>query len=146
MALKPLFHATVLRGMSPNKEPPTHNLETFLLPPGPERPQVAIVIPNTGVSPSVFACWSPAHKFLVSSLGAVRPPFPPPKDGSSALFDEQLLRAVQFLLDDSEACAQRQGLAVARDQGGVGRTQQPLDLGPEARVQTQHQGQLKGGH
>lgn len=71
---------------------------------------------------------------------------PPPPGRSSTLFNEQLLGAVEFLFDDSEASAQRQGLAVTRDQGRVGRTQQPLDLGPEARVQAQHQGQLKGGH
>lgn len=99
---------------------------------------------NTGDSPSVLACGSPPQKFLVSTLGGQCAP--PPPGRSSTLFNEQLLGAVEFLFDDSEASAQRQGLAVTRDQGRVGRTQQPLDLGPEARVQAQHQGQLKGGH
>lgn len=98
---------------------------------------------NTGDSPSVLACGSPPQKFLVSTLGGSAAP---PPGRSSTLFNEQLLGAVEFLFDDSEAGAQRQGLAVTRDQGRVGGTQQALDLGPEARVQTQHQGQLKGGH
>lgn len=59
--------------------------------------------------------------------GQVGPPGP-----SSTLLYEQLLRAVQLFLDDSEAGAQRQGLAEAGHEGGVGGAEQALDLRPEA--------------
>ena len=54
--------------------------------------------------------------------------------------------AVQIFLDDSEAHAQGLGLAEARDEGRVGRAEQPLDLRPEALVHMQHEGQLEGGY
>jgi hypothetical protein len=59
---------------------------------------------NTGDSPSVLACGSPPQKFLVFTLGGSEKPSPHPTPGcSSTLFNEQLLGAVEFLLDDSEA-------------------------------------------
>lgn len=60
--------------------------------------------------------------------------------GPSALLYEQLLRAVQLLLDDPEARAQLQRRE-SRPRG-----EESLDLGPEARVQPEHQGELEGGY
>lgn len=57
-----------------------------------------------------------------------------------ALLYEQLLGAVQLLLDDPEARAQLQ----RRESWPRG--EESLDLGPQAGVQPKHQGELKGGH
>lgn len=62
----------------------------------------------------------------------------------SALLDEQLLRAVELLFDDPEAGAELDGLSHHRHGGRLG-AEKSLDFGPEAaRLQPQHQGELKG--
>lgn len=62
----------------------------------------------------------------------------------SAFFDEQLFRAVQFLLDHSEARAQSNRLSLY----GTGWRlcgEKPLNFGPQSsRIEPQHQCELEG--
>lgn len=130
---EPLFHATVLRGTCPQREPSAHASvsvlgNTMLPAPRGSSPQVVVSFLTIAISPSAPACRCTSQKFsCLCRGGSVSPPGP-----SSTLLNEQLLRAVQLLLDDSEARAQRQGLAEARNEGRVGGAKQPLDFGPEA--------------
>lgn len=63
----------------------------------------------------------------------------------STLLDEQLLGAIQFLLDHAETSAEFDGLSHHRS-GGRLWAEKSLDFGPKStRFQPQHQGELKGG-